>query len=295
MPNQHRAYLLSGLSIFLVIFLTAFVAIRSYAADSSPGSLSSSTERIRIEGDNIVGLAPANLSVFAAASLTEAFRELGQRFEEQHPQISITFNFAGSQQLAQQLAQGAPADLFASANQAQMNLTLEAERVDPNSITVFTHNRLAVISRIDNQPPIQTLSDLAKPQYKLILAANEVPAGQYAQGFLEKTTSDHDLGPMYQGQVLNNVVSYEANVKAVLTKIVLGEADAGIVYQSDIAAKNKDHFKQIVIPNHLNIDAPYPLATISDSQHPTQAAAFAAYVLSPVGQQILENHGFLSQ
>jgi molybdate transport system substrate-binding protein len=238
-------------------------------------------------------LEPAELNVFAAASLTEAFNEMGQTFSAEHPGVTLTFNFAGSQQLAQQLGQGAPADIFASANKSQMKIAIDASRVVSGTEKTFVRNGLVVIFPTDNPAGITQLQDLAKPGIKIILAAKEVPVGQYSLDFLGKAITDTTFSPTYMDDVLKNVVSYEENVRAVLTKIALGEGDVGIVYTSDIAGDGADKVGRLDIPENLNTIATYPIATVSDSAAPTQAQAFVDYVLSPAGQAVLEKYGFI--
>jgi molybdate transport system substrate-binding protein len=238
-------------------------------------------------------LEPANLTIFAAASLTEAFNEIGQNFSAEHPGVTFTFNFAGSQQLAQQLAQGAPADVFASANRTQMNVAIEAGRVVSGTERIFVRNRLVVVYPTDNPAGITQLQDLAKPGVKMILAAKEVPVGQYSLDFLTKAITDTAFSPTYVDDVLKNVVSYEENVRVVLTKIALGEGDAGIVYTSDITGDGADKVGRLDIPDNLNTIASYPIAVISDSAYPTQAQAFVDYVLSPAAQEVLVKYGFI--
>lgn len=240
-----------------------------------------------------VALEPANLTVFAAASLTEAFTEIGQKFSAEHPGVTFTFNFAGSQELSQQLGQGAPADVFASANKKQMGVAIEAGRVADGTPKTFVQNRLVVIYPQDNPGGISQLQDLAKPGLKLIVAAQEVPVGQYTQDFLTKTVTDTAFSPTYMDEVLQNVVSYENNVRAVLTKVALGEGDAGVVYASDITGESADKVARLDIPDNLNTIASYPLAVVTDAAAPQQAQAFMDYVLGPVGQQVLSQFGFI--
>ncbi|NJN93348.1 MAG: molybdate ABC transporter substrate-binding protein [Anaerolineales bacterium] len=238
-------------------------------------------------------LEPADLNVFAAASLTEAFNEMGQTFSAEHPGVTLTFNFAGSQQLAQQLGQAAPADVFASANKTQMQVAIDAGRIISGTQKTFVRNRLVVIYPGDNPAGLTQLQDLAKPGLKLILAAKEVPVGQYSLDFLGKAITDTAFSPTYMDDVLKNVVSYEENVRSVLTKVSLGEGDAGIVYTSDIIGEGADKVGRLDIPDSLNTLATYPIAVVSDSVAPTQAQAFVDYVLSPAGQAVLEKYGFI--
>ena len=233
------------------------------------------------------------LTVMAAASLSDAFTEIGVLFEQDHPGARVAFNFAGSQQLAQQLSQGAAADVFASANQKQMDAAVQAGRIQPGAVQVFASNRLVMIYATHNPAGVSALEDLARPGVKLVLAAGEVPAGQYTLEFLEKAEAAGTFGAGYQAAVLANVVSYEDNIRAVLTKVALGEADAGIVYASDITGAEAAQVGQIDIPAALNVIAVYPIAPLADSAQPDLAAQFVALLLAPEGQEVLAKHGFL--
>jgi molybdate transport system substrate-binding protein len=233
------------------------------------------------------------LTVFAAASLTAAFEEIEQLFKIIHPEVTVVFNFAGSQQLAQQIIHGAPADVFASSNHTQMALVVEAGEIREGSQQVFAGNRLVVIFPGDNPAGIRELKDLAGPGLKLVFAAQEVPVGQYSIDFLEKASADPAFSPDYKDGVMGNVVSYEDNVKAVLTKVALGEADAGIVFISDISGEAGLQVGRLEIPNPLNAVASYPIAPVEGSDHPELAQAFIDLVLSPEGQNILAKYNFL--
>ena len=234
-----------------------------------------------------------DLNVLAAASLTESFTDLGRQFETDNPEVDITFNFAGSQQLAQQINLGAPADVFASADARQMSVVIESGNVVSGTQQILVRNRLAVVYPADNPGQITTLRDLAKPGLRLVLAAKEVPVGQYALEFLDKASSDPAFGPEFEANVLKNVASYEQNVKAVLSKVVLGEADAGIVYVTDAATDKSGATVQLDIPDHLNSIAIYLIATLKDSPQPELAKAFVDFALSPLGQDILASYGFV--
>lgn len=234
------------------------------------------------------------LTIFAAASLTEAFNELKSPFEAAHPGVTLIYNFAGSNALAQQLGQGAPADVFASANATQLNVAVEAGRVVSGTAQVFVRNHLVVVVPTGNPGQVATLQDLAKPGLKIVFAATEVPVGQYALDFLDKAAQNAAFGASFKDEVLANVVSYEENVRSVLTKVTLGEGDAGIVYTSDITGAAVRQVERLDIPDDLNTIARYPIAPISDSAHPELAQAFVDYSLSPEGQAILARYGFIS-
>ncbi len=234
-----------------------------------------------------------DLNVFAAASLTGPFGEIGKLFESSHPGVHVVLNFAGSQQLAQQINQGAPADVFASANRAQMKAVIQAGEIVSGTQQTFVKNRLVVIFPKNNPAGLKQLKDLANPGLKLVFAAKDVPVGQYSLEFLTKAITDPAFGPAYQAAVLKNVVSYEDNVKAVLAKVALGEADAGIVYTSDISGEDANMVGRLDIPDTLNVIATYPIAMIKTSQHLQLAQAFIDLVLSSEGQDILAKNNFI--
>ena len=235
-----------------------------------------------------------SLIIFTAASLVEPFNELGDLFETKNQGVELIFNFAGSQQLAHQIAQGAPCDIFASADARQMDAIVQSGRINSQSPIIFTHNHLAVIFPAENPGDIQILQDLSKHGLKLVLADEAVPVGNYAQQFLANAGQDPAFTTIYKHDVLQNVVSYESNVKAVLSKILLGEADAGIVYTSDITDNNRHQIGILKIPLELNVLADYLIAPLIDSQHPDLVQHFIEFVLSPTGQEILSKHGFLT-
>jgi molybdate transport system substrate-binding protein len=231
---------------------------------------------------------PRTLTVFAAASLTDAFTEMGRNFEASHPGVTVTFNFAGSQALRTQIEQGAPADVFASASGKEMDALVSGKFIAEQTSKIFLTNQLVVILPANNPAGLQTLEDLANPGIKLVLAAEEVPVGKYARQALEQMNAS--FGSDFKDNVLANVVSNEDNVKQVVAKVQLGEADAGIVYTSDAVAATD--LKTIEIPAGLNVIARYPIAALTASANGGLAAEFMAYVLSAEGQTILKKWGF---
>lgn len=243
------------------------------------------------QGESVVS--EGNLIVFAAASLTEAFTEIGRQFEAANPGVTVTFNFAGSQQLAQQLGQGAPADLFASANTTQMAFAVEAGRVAAGAPQLFAHNRLELVFPTDNRAQINQLPDLARPGLVLILAASEVPVGRYSLEFLDKASQNPAYGPEFKDAVLSNVVSYEQTVKAVFTKVALGEGDAGLVYSSDISRENAAKVGRLQIPDALNTIADYPIAPVDDAAQAELAQIFIEFVRGVEGQRVLDSYNFI--
>ena len=236
---------------------------------------------------------PIELTVFAAASLTDAFTAIQADFEALYPHVTLVYNFASSNALAAQLVEGAPADVFASANATQMNVAIDGTRIVTGTQHTFVRNRLMVVVPTGNPGEVATLPDLAKPGLLLVRAAAEVPVGQYSLDFLDKAIADPAFGATFKDDVLANVVSYEANVRSVLTKVTLGEADAGIVYTSDLAGEAADQVERLDIPDALNTIAGYPIAPVEDSANPDMAQTFVDYILAPEGQAILASFGFI--
>ncbi len=233
---------------------------------------------------------PRTLTVFAAASLTDAFTEIGNSYESAHPGVTVVLNFAGSQTLSTQIIQGAIADVFASANHTEMDKVVAANLIQKDAPKDFLTNKLLVVLPLNNTANIQTLQDLARPGLKLVLADTTVPAGKYARQILDNMSKDPVFSPDFTTKVLANVVSNEIDVKQVVAKIQLGEADAGIVYISDSVAA--PDLLTIEIPTEINVIARYPIAALTGVAQFELASEFIAYVLSVDGQAILKKWGF---
>lgn len=232
-----------------------------------------------------------NLTVYAAASLTNAFKEIGQKFEQANPGTHVEFNFAGSQDLVTQISNGAKADVFASADLKNMD-ALQKQALIANMPQTFARNKLVVIVPTANKAGIKDLPALAHTAIKLVIADKTVPVGNYALQVLDKLSADPAYGTDFKDAVLKNVVSQENNVKAVLSKISLDEADAGIVYSTD-AASAVGKVTTIEIPDQFNVIATYPIATVKGAPNAELATKWNAFVLSPEGQAILLKYGFL--
>ncbi len=231
-----------------------------------------------------------SLTVFAAASLADAFNQMKDDLEAANEGLTITYNFAGSQALVTQLNEGAAADLFASANRTQMDIAVENGSIAGDPVT-FVRNRLAVVVPGDNPAELQTPADLAKDGLRLVLAQAEVPVGRYSREAVCQMGQDPTTyGEGFAERVAANVVSEEEDVRDVLTKVLLGEADAGIVYVSD-AASAEGEVELIEIPDAVNVVATYPIAAVEGGDE-ALAEAFIAYILSPEGQATLEEYGF---
>ncbi len=221
------------------------------------------------------------VSVFAAASLTESFKTIGIAFQQLHPAVTLRFNFAGTPTLLTQIEQGAQADVFASADTANMD-KLVTEGFAAGTPATFAHNKLEIVVAPGNPKAIKTLADLAKAGVIYISEAPTVPAGKYS------------LQALAKAGVTVTPKSLETDVKSVISKIELGEADAGIVYTTDVrAAAGK--VQGIPIPESFNVVATYPLVKVKGSSNAPGAAAFIAYLRSPEGQAKLESFGFLPE
>jgi molybdate transport system substrate-binding protein len=228
------------------------------------------------------------LTVFAASSLEGSFKDIALVFEDEYPDVRISFTFASSSTLRTQIELGAMTDVFASADVLQMKRLQDADLLlgEPQ---VFATNSLVVISERDNDKVIKVM-DLGMPGVRLAVAHPDVPAGAYALMVLEKMGTE--FGEQFYGDVLENVVTWEINVRQVLTKVIIGEVDAGIVYLSDTLWGDIGKVRSIpIIPSH-NIVALYPISAIGNESDPKLARQFVDLLLSGKGQEILAEHGF---
>ena len=234
---------------------------------------------------------PKELTVFTAASLTGAFGEIGQMYENE-TNISVVFNFDGSQALRTQIENGAYADLFASANKKQMNALKNDGLMNNSSVVIFTKNKLSLIVPKGNPAKIINLSGLAKPGLKIVMGTKDVPVGDYALQIISKLGNDSAYGPDYKTKVLANVISQETNVNYVVTKVALGEADVGFAYVSDITKNLTSKVDKIDIPDEYNVIAQYPMGVLLESKYPLQSREFISLVMSDKGKAVLEKYGF---
>ncbi len=232
------------------------------------------------------------LTVFAAASLTEPFSRLGKSFEARHRGTTVRFNFAGSQQLVLQIQQGAKADVLASADERWMQTARDSGLVEGDPV-LFARNALVVIVPRANPAGIRRLQDLARSGVKVVIAAEAVPVGQYTRQMLDKLSAQPGFGTEYRQQVLANVASYEENVKGVVAKVQLGEADAGVVYRSDASGSGASQLITLDIPEAANVIASYPIAVVHEAPSRELAEAFLALVESAEGQEAMRSAGFI--
>ncbi len=223
------------------------------------------------------GAASGTVTVFAAASLTESFTSLGRQFEAAHPGTTVTFNFGASSSLAENINQGAPADVFAAASPKNMQQVVDADGASDSK--TFARNVMQIAVPPDNPAGVREVTDLARSNVKVALCQPQVPCGAVAQQVFENVNIT--VKPVTQG----------ADVKAVLTTVQLGEVDAGMVYRTDVRAAGTK-VKGIEIPADQNASTSYPIAALTEAPNPAGAAAFVDYVLSPDGEKVLEQAGF---
>ncbi|MBY8884213.1 molybdate ABC transporter substrate-binding protein [Streptomyces sp. PTM05] len=260
-----RRAALPAVAVALVLPLAACGGSKSSSSSSASGSPSGSAA----SGKEVT------LTVLAAASLDNVFKAEGAAYEKAHPGTTVRFSFAGSQDLAAQVKQGVPADVLVTAD----TKTMDGLKSETGSPTIIAKNRLTIATAPGNPKKITGLDDLSKSSLKVVLAAPQVPVGNYGDKVLK---AQH---------VTVHPVSQEASVTAVLSKVELGEADAGIVYVTD-AEGAKGKVGTVTIPDSQNAIASYPAATLDDSKDKTDASAFVSFLASSQGQSILRSYGF---
>ena len=219
------------------------------------------------------------ITVFAAASLTESFDAMAKQFQKKYPNVDVRFNYDASSNLATQINQGAPADVFASADEDNLQKTIDAGTVTPPPV-VFAKNRLEIAVEKGNPKKIKGLADLGKSGLVVVLCADQVPCGKYAAESLGKAG------------VSVSPASKEENAKATLSKVSIGESDASIVYVTDVKA-SKGTKSGVKIADKVNVIATYPMGVVKDSQNAEAAKAWVQFVTSKDGQKTLRKFGFL--
>jgi molybdate transport system substrate-binding protein len=229
------------------------------------------------------------LTILAASSLTDAFGELGKIFEEQNEGVDVKQGFGASSDLLVQIQQGAPADVFASAAEEEMNTT-KKDGLVAGKPEVFVKNREVIMVPKNNPANIESLQVLAKPDIKLVLAQKDVPAADYAVEILGKANAKYDDD--FEKDVLSNVVSREADVRASVNRVVVGDADATFGYASDYTPDIRERVKVIPIPPDLNIIATYPIAALDGAKDPKLAKKWVDLVTSKEGQRVLKKWNF---
>lgn len=255
--------------------LAGLVVGAAACGDDSAGDAASGDEGTTTADD---GGLEGTITVFAAASLTDAFDEVAAAFEDEHPGVAVEANYGASSSLREQILAGAPADVFASANLSNMDQVVEAGAAAGHPET-FAHNVLEIVVPAGNPAGVTDLADFADDGLLLGLCAKEVPCGQFGREALANAG------------VTPAIDTDEPDVRSLLTKVESGDLDAGIVYHTDVLAAG-DAVEGVAIPGDDNVVAEYPIAALSESDDLDAAEAFVAFVLSDAGQEILESQGF---
>ncbi|MFF7162011.1 molybdate ABC transporter substrate-binding protein [Streptomyces sp. NPDC008086] len=268
--RNRRMSRMAAVSAAALLALSACSSADSGAPAKSDSASASTSSPGKVSGD---------VTVFAAASLKESFETLGKRFEKEHPGTEVTFSFGGSDSLAASITGGAPADVFASASPKTMKIVTDADGASGTPAT-FVRNQLEIATLPGNPRKIGSLEDLTESDLKVVLCDKEVPCGAAAQKALD--ASKLTLTP----------VSYEQDVKAALTKVELKEADAAVVYKTDVHAAG-DKVEGVEFPESADAVNDYPIALLKESKNTEAAKAFIALVRSAEGRQVLSEAGFL--
>jgi molybdate transport system substrate-binding protein len=229
------------------------------------------------------------LTVLAASSLIDVFGVLANRFEEQNPGVRVRQSFESSSTLLAQIQQGAPADVFASAAEEEMNTAIK-EGLVKGKAKIFAKNREIVMVPKNNPANIRRFRDVAKTDVRLVLPGKDVPAADYALEILGKAKGEY--GADFEMDVLSNVVSRESDVRASVNRVVVGDADATFGYASDYTPDIRDKVKVVQIPPDLNIVATYPIAALEDAKSPGLAKKWVELVTSEEGQRMLQKWNF---
>jgi molybdate transport system substrate-binding protein len=262
----------------LLAVLFAMVALLAAACSSSSSSTAAAPSSQAASNGAAAAKVTGTVVVFAATSLTEAFNKIGTQFEAANPGVTVKFNYNGSSSLATSITQGAPADVFASAAPSNMKTVTDANLAS-STPKDFATNTGEIMVEKGNPKHIKSVSDLANPAVKVVVCAPKVPCGQVATAIFKNAG------------VTVKPVSQETNVGGVVTKITLGEADAGMVYVTDVKA-NEGKATGVAIPASENDTTEYPIAEIKDAPNTAGAAAFISYVLGSEGQAVLASFGF---
>ena len=262
----------------LLAVLLAMVALLAAACSSSSSSTAAAPSSKAASNGAGAAKVTGTVVVFAATSLTEAFNKIGTQFEAANPGVTVKFNYNGSSSLATSITQGAPADVFASAAPSNMKTVTDAGDASSTPKDFATNSGEIMVEK-GNPKHIKSVSDLANPAVKVVVCAPAVPCGQVATAIFKN--ADVTVKP----------VSEETNVGGVVTKITLGEADAGMVYVTDVKA-NEGKATGVTIPADQNDTTEYPIAELKGAPNATGAAAFISYVLGPKGQAVLASFGF---
>lgn len=263
-------------AVFFISILMSIAFLTSACSSASSKELKKTSSKEKI-------------TVLAAASLTEAFTEMGKDIEKEK-NIKTSFNFAGSQQLVTLIEQDAPADVFASADTKNMDKVIKDKKVERN--TIFTKNQLVIGKFKDSKANISSLKDLGEDGVKIVVGDKSVPCGAYFYKTIDEAVIDKYIDKETYNKILKNIKSSELNVKDIVSKVAMGNADVGIVYKTDINKSNQDKIQIIKDKEFLKQKVEYPVAIISASNHKKTAKTFIEYLTSNKGKALMNKYGF---
>lgn len=267
--------------IFIIGIIVSFIMVLGGC-----GSTTSKTSSVQSNKKE----APKKITVFAAASLTESYNEIAKDLKKDK-NIEVSYNFAGSQQLVTAIDQGANADVFASADTKNMDKIKTDGKVDKSKI--FANNQLIIAKYKDSSISITSLKDLAKDGVKLVVGDKSVPCGSYFYKALDAALKDNTIDQDTYNKILKNIKSNELNVKDIVSKVTLGEADAGVVYKTDVVKSNKDKLQVVKDAEFSKLKIEYPVAVINSSSNKNAAQEFIDYITTGKGKDILKKYGFI--
>ncbi|WP_010237218.1 molybdate ABC transporter substrate-binding protein [Clostridium arbusti] len=274
--------LFKGYKFTILIIGILLVAMFSVACGKSTSQNNASQNKVAENKE------PAKkITVFAAASLTESYKEIGEQIKKDK-NIEVKFNFAGSQQLVASINQGADVDVFASADTKNMKTLTDAKKVDKDII--FAKNQLVIAKNKSSKVSITSLKDLGNDGVKLVVGDKSLPAGNYFHKALDAAKADNTIDQATYDKIIKNIKSEELNVKDVVSKVKLGDADAGVVYKTD--ATNQKELEVIPDKEFSKLQVDYPIAVISESKNKEAAQQFIDYVTTGKGKSILQKYGF---
>ncbi|KHD34302.1 molybdate-binding protein [Clostridium acetobutylicum] len=275
--NMKKIITFLSISAFLVSCLSGCTAINSHSSTIKKTSVASTKKSNK------------RITVLAAASLTESFNEIAKDFKKDTG-IDVSFDYAGSQQLETLINQGATADVFASASTKNMDDVRKSKLV--SSPSIFVKNKIVVCQNKDSKKKISKLSDLGINNLSLVIADKSVPVGQYFYKSLDNSIANNSISSEDKNKILKNVKSNELNVKDVVSKVLLGESDVGVVYKTDITKQNISKLNTINLKEFESVTANYPIAVVNSSKDKNSAKSFIDYVMSNKGKKILKKYGF---
>ena len=278
-----RKLLFKNCKLTILIISILLVAMFSAACGNTTAQNQASNN-----ATNATQAPPKKITVFAAASLKESYTEIGKQIKKDK-NIDVEFNFAGSQQLVASINQGVNADVFASADTKNMKTLTDAKKVDKD--VIFAQNQVVIVKNKSSKASINSLADLGKDGVKLVVGDKSLPAGNYFYKALDAAKADNTIDQATYDKIIKNIKSQELNVKDVVSKVNLGDADAGVVYKTD--ANNQKELQVITDKEFSKLQVDYPIAVVSDSKNKTAAQEFVDYVTTGKGKDILKQYGFL--